>query len=791
MINYPDSARADIIRAVQLLANVDDGAHRTDAQGFNQADTSFGQHLASLPAEAWSEKSYYTAWKLIGKYHHQLKRLGMDIYTIPKPDEPKPVRALTVAGDRLAFKFDYDARIVGALKEVFRERRWDDKNKQWLVNAPLMLARSFAAQHNFQIDSSVSAWVYANGAHERRVEQHGEELRFYFPYNLVTKDDLKTAIPSAKFKNTAGAPYWYAPFSTSESKNILEYATKYAFHMDDVLRAALAAEVEKVERNVEASKAHSAELEIKGLQKTLRPFQKAGVKYAMENERVWIADQMGLGKTIQSIAALHVLNAYPTLIVVPASLKLNWQREIFAWMPPHIDCTILSGSKGKTPPKNIQVVIINYDILPGWLEVLSQIEWKAIICDESQYLKNGKAKRTKAVKQMATGVNEDGDLVMSPIPYRFLLSGTPIMNRPAELVPQLEILGRINEFGGGFKFLKRYAGAERTRFGWDMSGAAHLDELNQKMRGGGMYIRRLKSEVLTELPDKTRVLVPMELDNRREYEKAQADVIEYLRTAKPIVVTPPQGLTLEGFKKLQWGYSSKMDDNAKRGYLRSLDVAKEMDENTFARFAEAFAEAVHAEARQRGREQAEHLIRFEALKQLAAQGKMDGIKEWVSNFLDTGEKLVLFAHHKEIVKLLSAEFKAPSITGDTSLKARDEAVQRFQNDGECRLIVCNIKAGGIGLTLTAASNVAFIELEWTTAAHSQAADRVHRIGQKNAVTEWYLLAERSIDTEIWDLLDAKRVIVDATTEGGKNFEDEAQQMEFSVMNELKDRMKAK
>lgn len=1124
MENYPDSAKQDIQRAIQLLANVDDNARRIDDQGFNKFDTSFGQHLAALPAEAWSEKSYYHAWKLIGKYHVQLKRLGLDIYTIPKPEEPKPVRLLTVSGDRLSFKFDYDSKIVGALKEVFRERRWDDKHKQWLVNAPLALARSFAQQHGFQIDPAVNAWTW-NDVPERRVERHGDELRFYFPYNLVVKDDLKTAIPSAKFKNQAGTPYWYAPFSTSESKNILDYVEKYAFHLDDVLRAALTAEVQKVERNVEASKAHSAELEIRGLQKTLRPFQKAGVKYAMENERVWIADQMGLGKaqpldakvltptgwkamgdirvgdmvigsdgcpvsvsgvfpqgekevfritfsdssqteccddhlwlvntpyrrwsnyggrvrslkqirehlidgagnrqhfipivapvefaenhlpldayllgvllgdgglahrvmfssadaeiiasvksalpegvsvrycgkydyaivgggagksnavlnilrsmglmgkraegkfipeiykfasvetriavlqglldtdgsvqkdnnieystvsrqlgedvrfiiqslggiarirtkkttgqlvyrmsvilpegirpfrlsrkanayhprpkyppsrsiaevvsvgtkecqcimvdapdhlyvtddfivthnTVQSIAALHALGAYPALIVVPASLKLNWQREVFGWLPPHIDCTVLSGSKGKQPPKNIQVVIINYDILPGWLDVLSQIQWKAIICDESQYLKSPKTKRTKAVKQVATGYNEDGDTVSPPIPYRFLLSGTPVMNRPKELVPQLEILGRINEFGGGFKFLQRYAGAERTRFGWDMSGAAHLDELNQKLRAT-CYVRRLKSEVLTELPDKTRVLVPMELDNRREYQEAEADVIEYLKTAKPIVITPPQGLTLEGFKKLQWGYNSKADDNARRGYLRALDVAKDMDEATFARFADAFAEAVTAEARQRGREQAEHLIRFEALKQLAAMGKMEGIKEWVSNFLDTGEKLVLFAHHKEIVKLLADTFSAPSITGDSSLKARDEAVQRFQNDSECRLIVCNIKAGGVGLTLTASSNVAFIELDWTPAAHNQAADRVHRIGQKNAVTEWYLLAEKSIDTEIYELIEAKRVIVDATTEGGMNFEDGQVQMEFSVMNELKDRMKAK
>ncbi len=149
----------------------------------------------------------------------------------------------------------------------------------------------------------------------------------------------------------------------------------------------------------------------------------------------------------------------------------------------------------------------------------------------------------------------------------------------------------------------------------------------------------------------------------------------------------------------------------------------------------------------------------------AARGKLEAVTRWVEDFLESGEKLVLFGWHRQVVDALSERFEAPKITGDTPAKSRQATVDRFQGDPDTRLLVCNVRAGGVGLTLTAASNVAFCELGWTSAEHDQAEDRCRRIGQRGSVNAWYLLAEDTIDTQIYALIEKKRAVVDAATEG--------------------------
>jgi len=228
-----------------------------------------------------------------------------------------------------------------------------------------------------------------------------------------------------------------------------------------------------------------------------------------------------------------------------------------------------------------------------------------------------------------------------------------------------------------------------------------LDELNDRLRAN-CFIRRLKADVLKELPAKQMARVPLALANAAEYRRAEEAFLEWLEE-------------------------------------KGEDV----------------------EAAQR----AEHLVRIEKLKQLAAAGKLEEAIRWIRDFLESGEKLVVFATHRDVVARLATEFSAPSITGETPLADRQAAVDRFQSDPECRVIVLNTRAGGVGLTLTAASNVAFLELGWTPAEHDQAEDRCHRIGQERSVTAWYLLADGTIDAEIETLLEAKRTIVEAVTEG--------------------------
>jgi SNF2 family DNA or RNA helicase len=426
---------------------------------------------------------------------------------------------------------------------------------------------------------------------------------------------------------------------------------------------------------------------------------------------------MGLGKTIQALLVLYVLGAFPAVIVCPASLRLNWAREIRRALPGR-SVYVVRDAKTPMPTEAADVTVVNYDVLRKREEALLAIGAAAVVLDESHYIKNGKAQRTKSAKK----------LVKAATKVRLLLSGTPVVNRPSELISQLDAIGRLDDFGGFWAFANRFCGAYRSSYGWDLGGATNLPELNERLRSR-CYVRRTKEQVLPELPAKQRATVAVDLTNRAEYERAERELIAWLRD---------RAANDADFLREIAGLDADEQKVAKR-----------------ARAAEAEAKARHAEA----------LVRIEALKQLAARGKLDAVVEWVESFLESGEKLVLFAHHREIVDALAQRFGAPSITGSTKLEDRQAAVDAFQADPETRLLVANIRAGGVGLTLTAASNVAFCELEWTPAAHDQAEDRCHRIGQSDSVTAWYLLADRTIDGEIARLIEAKRAVVTAATDG--------------------------
>jgi len=243
--------------------------------------------------------------------------------------------------------------------------------------------------------------------------------------------------------------------------------------------------IDKVERSL----ATDSDIEIPapaGLE--YLPFQRAGIAYAVQGQNTLIGDEMGLGKTIQAIGIINYTKAENVLIVCPAFLKINWRRELDKWLLPPRSVGI---AEGKFLP-DTQVVIINYDIVGKHLEALQSRHWDLRITDECHYYKNPKAKRTKAVKAI------DAD-------RKIAMSGTPISNRPIELHSILDDL--TDEFTF-WDYAKRYCNAHRNSFGWDMSGSSNLEELQTRLRSTVM-VRRLKSEVLTELPSKVRQVVPL------------------------------------------------------------------------------------------------------------------------------------------------------------------------------------------------------------------------------------------------------------------------------------------
>lgn len=421
-----------------------------------------------------------------------------------------------------------------------------------------------------------------------------------------------------------------------------------------------------------------------------RPFQRRGIRFLCETEgRALLADDMGLGKTLQALGWL-ALNprARPAIVVCPANCKFNWRAEIKEHT--YMKCEVLEGKKPYLITRDI--AIINYEIIGQWKDQIARMAPRALILDECHYVKNRQTKRTKACRQLARRCR-----------YVLPMSGTPIVNRPLEFFPVLNMI-RPREFDSFWKYVMRYCKPKHRFGGWDFTGASHTDELHDRV--SEFMIRRTKEEVLPELPQKQRSKLIVDIDNRGEYNRAQEDF-------------------------LNW-YES----------LRG------------------------SEAREKAAK-AETMVRVGQLKRLAALGKFHAAEQWVKDFLETtGEKLVIFCHHKSVFQLLYQAFHKIAAVGGKAGIRRQHEIERFQKDRKCKIYLGSLKADGQGITLTAASTVLFLELGWTPGEHVQAEDRVYRIGQKaNHVDIYYMLARHTIDRYVWETIKGKKQVLGEIIDG--------------------------
>jgi len=452
--------------------------------------------------------------------------------------------------------------------------------------------------------------------------------------------------------------------------------------------AALRAERRRAEAAVALSRAHGAEIELPALGGTLEPFQRAAVAYALEQRRTFLADEQGLGKTIQALAAIEADRAFPAVVVCPASVKLNWVREAARWLPGR-SVAAVSGRGLDPAAARADLVVLNYEVLEAHVDRLTDRGLRAAVFDESHYCKEPRAKRTQAALRLAAGVPADS--------LRLALTGTPILNRPKELTAQLRLLDRLGDFGSGARLGRRFR------------GPGSLERLHWHLRAH-CYVRRTKAEVLPQLPAKRLVTLPTQLANEAEYRLAERDVIAWLQT-----------LPLD---------------------LRTLE----------AKVAAALRN--------------ERLVRLNHLRHLTGRGKLQAALAWIDDWTATGEPLVVFADHVDVQRAVLARHpEALHVLGADDAPAREAAIRAFQEPGGPSLIVCSLRAASQGITLTRASNVAFLELDWTPARHAQAEDRCHRMGQDNAVTAWYLLAPDTIDETMAQLLERKRGVISAVTDG--------------------------
>jgi len=483
--------------------------------------------------------------------------------------------------------------------------------------------------------------------------------------------------------------------------------------------------------------------------------QKEGVLFLVEKKKAILADEMGLGKTRQAVVAA-LQQTHGAVVLCPASLKTNWAREILTVDP---EATIHIADAPSTyeyhSGEGSEWYVTNYDIASRpriEKEILKYIRG-TIILDEAHYIKSSSTLRTKAALRYA----ERAENV-------YLLTGTPVLNRPMELFTLLQAInhpiaytsaGAPNWYG----YAKKYCGAFKREFYkiakdkqgniiygndgkpekrkivfLDTSGASNLDDLAVQLKKN--YLRRTKDILGDKIPAKIidNIEVDIGKEYREKYSNAWNDYIDYLQNI-------PKG-------------EDEVD-------LGKIDMAR-------------------------------HIIELGKLKQIASKGKISHVVETAEEIIENGGKVIIFTQYRNTLKEIVEQLKEKKIrgvklSGDDNAQYRQKAVDLFQKDESVKVFVANIIAGGVGLTLTAASTVLFADMEWTPALHSQAEDRAHRIGQQRQVNIHYFIAKDTVDEDIVEMLGKKQQVIDHILEGKKW---SGANVKKQVVNKMLERAKA-
>lgn len=464
------------------------------------------------------------------------------------------------------------------------------------------------------------------------------------------------------------------------------------------------------------------------LLKKPRSYQMDYLYYAVNHGNHINGSGVGCGKTKMAIFYAEMLDLFPCMVVCPASVKSGWLRE---WKEtnPNRRVSIISTS---SPPEDFEadVIVINYDILGKRvtkengktsleirLDGMKKKSFSLVIADEIHFLKNRKSIRSKSFKKLA-----------HKVPSVIGLTGTLIMNRPAELLNILMLIERIKEIAPDDQyhhyFFERYCNMKETNFGMDISGASNIKELNRLLKEC-CYFQVSKRDALKELPPISENVVECEITNKRAYKKAKGDLLQFIE--------------------------DKFKDEEK----------------------------VEKAAR------AEFLVKLSTLKQLSLEGKEKFIKKWVEEWMEANEeeKLLVFASQSTILTKIAEEFKEGLlITGGTTTKKRDEILQKFFSQKESRVLFANIGCLGTGVDglQKVCSNMAILELPPRPSDLVQVIGRLERSGQKNPVTIQYLLSPETIDQDLWEMLKGKKDVTDMLNKG---FQDDTSLM---ILQKYKD-----
>ena len=439
--------------------------------------------------------------------------------------------------------------------------------------------------------------------------------------------------------------------------------------------------------------------------------QKEAVQKLVENKKFILADDMGLGKTTSTIIAALEANSKKVLIICPATLKINWKREIENYSDKSIYI-----AEGKNFSTDADFVIINYDIIKNFhdpkkkddSEIL-KANFDLVIVDEAHYIKNGQAQRTKLINDLVKTVDR-----------LWLLTGTPMTSRPMDYFNLLSLVDSPvskNWMAYAIRYCQGYQFNVGGRKVWNITGASNLDELRE--RTASTILRRLKENVL-DLPDK--IITPV-----------------YLR------------LKSKNYEEVMGEYYDWYDKNPDESKSLTVQFSK-----------------------------------LTKVRQIIADEKISQTIEIAENIIEQDKKVIIFCNFTDSLNKIIEHFgkSAVKLDGSMSKPERQRSVDEFQDNPKVKVFVGNIKAAGVGITLTSAEAVIMNDLSFLPSDHAQAEDRAYRYGQKNNVLVYYPIFENTIEGVIYDILNNKKQVI-ATVMGDNQTTTDAAEEILQKINQLR------
>ncbi len=454
-----------------------------------------------------------------------------------------------------------------------------------------------------------------------------------------------------------------------------------------------------------------ATLTPKGLD--LMPHQARLLGAVAEGHRTFLlADEPGLGKTAQALLAAQVANAYPLLAIVPNVVKTNWAREAELWTPGK-SVTVIHGD-GESVDGFADIVVVNYEVLDRHVDWIGDHGFRGMVVDEAHYIKNKKSQRSQHVAEVSERIRRRVSR-----PLLMALTGTPLINDIEDFRAIWQFLGWIEERKPGHDLM---VALEET--GLTPADHAFYPAARSAVVDLGI-VRRRKVDVAADIPARRVADLPVELEGAVGRSISQAE----RQLAQRLV-----GRYQAALEHRRTGSDVEGIDHALVRRVAEREVAESADEGT--------GDNVFAMVRRIGQAKAE----------LAA--------DYAAQLARSAGKVVFFAKHLDVMDAAEELFarrdiRYTTIRGDQTSKARQHAIDSFVNDPDVAVIVCSLTAAGVGINLQVASNVVLAELSWTNAEQTQAIDRVHRIGQREPVTAWRIIAAQTIDAKIAELIDSK------------------------------------